>query len=219
MSRKRPRTFFGSSTPRSGGALVSNVLSAHKDILITTDFVHCFRHIYEKYSPISKTSNQFKLVNEMCLRLKYRQRVNVNPKEILSYFENINNYRDVVDALSNFILSKNPNKKIIGESSNGEWRNIDLFLKLDKNYKSYQVIRDPRAAMTSWKNITFSEKGSKLIIDLVLPIPCQPLKSIIAIKLFNFLEEANKTDSQTVPSLHSPSPSKTKVLKFSLSIL
>ena len=157
MSRKMPFTFFGSSTPRSGGALVSNVLSVHKDILITTDFVHFFRHIYEKYSPISKTSNQFKLVNEMCLRLKYRQRVNVNPKEILSYFENVNNYRDVVDALSNFILSKNPNKKIIGESSNGEWRNIDLFLKLDKDYKSYQVIRDPRAAMTSWKNITFSE--------------------------------------------------------------
>ena len=67
-------------------ALVSNVLSAHKDILITTDFVHFFRHIYEKYSPISKISNQFKLINEMCLRLKYRQRVNVNPKEILSYF-------------------------------------------------------------------------------------------------------------------------------------
>ena len=157
MSKKESPIFFGSSTPRSGAALVSNILSVHKDILITKDFIHFFRHIYEKYSPISKTSNQFKLVNEMSVRLKYRQKVNMNPKEILSYFKDVNNYRDVVNALSNFILSKNPNKKIVGESANGEWRNIDLFLKLDTNYKSYQVIRDPRAVMASWKNITFSE--------------------------------------------------------------
>lgn len=157
MSKKEFPIFFGSSTPRSGGALVSNILSVHKDILITKDFIHFFRHVYEKYSPISKTSNQFKLVNEMCLRLKYRQRMDINPKEILSYFKDVNNYRDVVRALSNFILSKNLKKKIIGESANGEWRNIDLFLKLDNNYKSYQVIRDPRAVMASWKKITFSE--------------------------------------------------------------
>ena len=87
MIKKESPVFFGSTTPRSGGSLVSNILSVHKDILITNDFIHFFRHIYEKYSPISKISNQFKLVHEMCLRLKYRQKMNINPKEILSWFQ------------------------------------------------------------------------------------------------------------------------------------
>ena len=31
---------FGSNTPRSGGTLISNLLSMHKDVLITKDLLH-----------------------------------------------------------------------------------------------------------------------------------------------------------------------------------
>jgi len=34
---------FGTATSRTGGAMLSNILSVHKDILVTTDFVHFFR--------------------------------------------------------------------------------------------------------------------------------------------------------------------------------
>ena len=147
---------FGTGTPRSGGTLVSNILSVHKDVIITTDLLHFFRHIYKKYSPISKLSNQYKLVHEMCARIKYRQRINFSPEEILSYFKKVESYNDVIISISNFFLSKNKKKKIIGEYSNGEWRNIKDFLELDRSYNSFQVIRDPRAVLTSWKKITYT---------------------------------------------------------------
>lgn len=153
---------FGTSTPRSGGTLVSNILSVHKDILMTKDFIHFFRHIYKKYSPIDNRANQFRLVHEMCIRMKYRKNINLSPDEILSFFKGIKNYYDVISALSNFILTKNKNKKIIGETANGEWRNINNFLELNKNSKAFQVIRDPRAVLASWKKLTFA-KGYKYL--------------------------------------------------------
>ena len=45
---------FGTATSRTGGAMLSNLLSIHKDVLVTTDFLHFFRFIYNKYSPISE---------------------------------------------------------------------------------------------------------------------------------------------------------------------
>ena len=49
---------------------------AHKDIIITKDLIHFFRHIYEKYSPITNKANQYKLVYEMCLRIRIRKKLN-----------------------------------------------------------------------------------------------------------------------------------------------
>ena len=156
------KILFGTATSRTGGAMLSNILSVHKDILITTDLLHFFRFIYNKYSPIDKFSNQHKLVHEMCLRIKYRRKINLSPKEILSYFKNINNYNDVINALSNFILSKNENKKIFGELANTEWRNIKNFLGFNNNYKAFQIIRDPRAVLSAYKKLTY-QKGFKYL--------------------------------------------------------
>ena len=39
------RIIFGSGTSRTGASLLSGMLSVHKDILITTDFLHFFRFI------------------------------------------------------------------------------------------------------------------------------------------------------------------------------
>lgn len=153
---------FGTSTPRSGSALTANILSAHKNVIITKDLIHFFRHIFKKYSPINKKSNQYRLIYEMCLRIKIRQKISLNPKILFKKFERVKNYSDVLTVISEYILSKNKGKNLIGESANGEWRQIENFLSLNSNFKSYQVIRDPRAVLMSWKNLTFS-KGYKYL--------------------------------------------------------
>jgi len=159
---KKEQFIFGTSTSRSGGTLVSNILSAHKDILITKDFIHFFRHIYNKYNSINESFNQTKLVQEMCLRLKYRNKIILPSKKILRYFKNIKNYSDILNAINNFLLDENPKKKVIGETANTEWRNIKNLLNLNENYKAFQVIRDPRAILSSWKKLTYS-KGFKYL--------------------------------------------------------
>jgi hypothetical protein len=156
------KIIFGSGTSRTGASLLTSMLSVHKDILITTDFLHFFRFIYDKYSPINLASNQYKLAHEMCLRIKYRQQIDLSPKELMSYFKEVKNYNGIILAISNFILDKNKSKKIIGEFANTEWRNIETFLGFDDNYKAFQIIRDPRAVLSAFKKITYS-KGFKYL--------------------------------------------------------
>ena len=87
MSKK---IIFGSSTPRSGGSLVTNILSLHPEVIITKDFIHFFRYIYKKYNPLTK-KNLYKLVYEFCLRIKYRNKIIISPKEILNNINLTNN--------------------------------------------------------------------------------------------------------------------------------
>ena len=161
---KKEILLFGSSTPRSGGSLVSNILSVHKDIIITQDLIHFFRHIYKKYLPLHTAQNKFLLVEEMCLRIKTRNNIILNSKQILKNIKNVKNYAQLVKKIFSYILEKNNKKKIIGETANGEWRNIGVFLNLDNNNKCYQVIRDPRAILVSWKKISFSKNYDYLNI-------------------------------------------------------
>ena len=154
---KTKQFIFGTSTSRSGSALTSNILSAHKDILITKDFIHFFRYIYNKYNPVNDPSNQSRLVQEMCLRIKYRNNIILSPNKILKYFKSIKNYSDILNAINSFLLDENPGKKIIGESANTEWRSIENLLNLNENYKAFQVIRDPRAILSSFKQLTYSK--------------------------------------------------------------
>ena len=59
-------------------------------------------------------------------------------------------------------MKKKVNKSHYGEFANSEWRNIGSFLNLDKRFKAFQLIRDPRAVLVSFKKITF-EKNLKYI--------------------------------------------------------
>ena len=63
MKKNQIRKFknlYGSGTVRSGGSLICNLLSTHKDVIILVDILHFFRQIYKKYEPISKKSNLYK---------------------------------------------------------------------------------------------------------------------------------------------------------------
>ena len=154
---------FGSNTPRSGGTLISNLLSMHPDVLITKDLLHFFRYIYKKYDPLN-LKNLTLLVNELVIRVKYRNDIILDPKKILEYLpynKKIYHHADVIKMLYDYVAFVN-NKKVIGEIANFEWFNIKNFLDLDENFKAFQVIRDPRAIVASFKNITYEKNHNYL---------------------------------------------------------
>jgi hypothetical protein len=145
---------FGTGTSRSGSSLVSNLLSTNKKVIMTNDLIHFFRYIYNRYNPIDNTSKQLLLIKELCLRLKYRNRISLSYQKIFNHFKSINSYSGVLSSLNSFLLEENPGKEIIGESANTEWVNIENLLEMNNNYKAYQVIRDPRAVLSSFKKLT-----------------------------------------------------------------
>lgn len=160
MTLKREIVLFGSGTPRTGGSLVSNLLSTRNDFLMTTDLLHFFRFIYKKYSPLN-LKNKKLLVSELCLRLKYRFKINLKIEILYNKIRYAKNYVEIFFFIISE-LKKKVNKSHYGEFANSEWRNIGSFLNLDKRFKAFQLIRDPRAVLVSFKKITF-EKNLKYI--------------------------------------------------------
>ena len=150
---------------RTGGSLVCNLLSVHREIIILRNvFFHFFRHIYKEYDPISNKGNLYKLSGELSTRLKFRTNIIIDKN---LFFNNLlkrkpKNYSDLYDCLIKTYLSKIPGKRIIGEYANGEWRKIGIFLNFDKKNIAFHILRDPRAMLSSWKKRTFS-KGYKYL--------------------------------------------------------
>lgn len=155
MKNKNFNIIFGTGTPRAGGSLVSNLLSARKDFVITTDMIHFFRFIFKKYYPLTYLNKNI-LIEEFCLRIKFRFKIILNKKKLLKNVDKCKNYDDIFMLIFNEIkfLTKKNN---VGEYANSEWRNISTFLKMNKSFKAFQVLRDPRASLVSFKNITFEK--------------------------------------------------------------
>ncbi len=149
---------------RTGGSLVANLLSTHKDFIMLTDIVHFFRYIYKKYDPINVEKNVFNLCRDLSLRLKYRDNIKLNAEKLYKdcLSSKAKSYSKIYKVIFNNFLKKNRNKKIISEYANFEWHNIDNFLKFNKKNVAIHVIRDPRAVLSSWKSITFA-KGFKYL--------------------------------------------------------
>lgn len=155
---------FCTGTMRTGGSLVTNLLSTHRDFIVLTDIVHFFRYIYKRYDPIQKNKNIFKVCRDLVLRLKYRDNIKISSEKL--YKECLKSepktYAKIYEIIFSHFLKKIKNKKIIAEYANFEWHNIDTFLKFNKKNVAIHVIRDPRAVLSSWKKITFS-KGYKYL--------------------------------------------------------
>ena len=56
------KIIFGSSTPRSGGTLMTNIISLHPKVLITKDIIHFFRYMFKKYHNVSKKKKLLKII-------------------------------------------------------------------------------------------------------------------------------------------------------------
>ncbi len=123
--------------------------------------------MYKKYNFISKKKNYSKLFYEFCLRVRYRNKIELSPEVLINKFKKLKkkNYNGILKSISEYFLDLNVNKKIIGENANSEWHNIKDFLLLDKSYRAFQVIRDPRAVLMSWKALTY-EPGYRYLVIL-----------------------------------------------------
>ena len=161
---KKINNLYCAGTMRTGGSLLSNLLSVHKDLIIITDIVHFFRYVYKKYDPIDQNYKLYELSAELSLRLKFRDNLKIDKKIFYKKFlENkVKTYGEIYFSIFEVLLKNIPNKKFIGEYANGEWKSIGDFLSFHKKNVAIHVIRDPRAMLSSWKKITFS-KGNKYI--------------------------------------------------------
>ena len=113
---------YCTGTMRTGGSLVSNLLSIHKDLIIITDIIHFFRYIYKKYDPIDQNHNLYRLSAELSLRLKLRDDLKIDKKIFYKKFinNNVKTYGEVYSSIFEVLQKKIPKKKFIGEYANGE---------------------------------------------------------------------------------------------------
>ena len=154
MTSKIPRIYV-SAAMRSGSTLVSNILNAHKDILILENF-HFQRFIYKGGEKLTKNLIKFR-IKEMALRLGLRYNYNVNSDYVIKRLLKKNlTYKNMYDELINDQKKIN-NLNIVGEDSALNWRFIEKFNKFYKNAKVIHLIRDPRSIFASWKKATYQK--------------------------------------------------------------
>lgn len=153
-------------TMRTGGTLLINSLSLSKKIVIFNERLNYFRFIFEKYKKINK-KNLLQIIEELSLRLKYRQSIRINKRAILKNLKNKElNHSNLFDAIQMYFLKKyNVKKSIWGEYANLTWNYIPNFLELFNDGKVVIIVRDPRAILSSFKKITFLKK--KLYLNAI----------------------------------------------------
>lgn len=144
-------------TARSGGKLISNIFSLNPHCFSLSDYIYYFRHIHKKYKNLNN-KNLLLLSGDFCLRSKYRNEINLDHKKLFNYLKlkNIKKYCDLYTHLFNYLnLTFKVKSKVNIEGTVNEWRDIDKYLQLNKNFTAIQYIRDPRAILSSFKKITF----------------------------------------------------------------
>jgi hypothetical protein len=154
MEKNSPRIMV-SAAMRSGSTLVSNILNAHRDLLIFENF-HFQRFIYQDGKKLTKNLLKFK-VYEMRDRLNLRYNYKINADKVINnVIKKGINYKNLYDELINdqAVINK---VKIVGEDSALNWRFLDQFCKFYSNAKIIHLIRDPRSIFASWKKATYQK--------------------------------------------------------------
>ena len=150
---------FLTGTSRSGGKLISNIFSLNPYCFSLSEYIYYFRHIFKKYNNL-KYKDLFILSRDFCLRSKYRSEIILDHRKLFNYLDSkkIKNYSNLYTHLFDYLNLIFKVKPIINvEGIANEWRNIDKYLKLNKNFQAIHYIRDPRAVLSSFKKITFAK--------------------------------------------------------------
>ena len=149
---------------RSGGSLTSQIFSLNGKVQMFMETFYFFRHIFKQFKNLQKLSTRYQIANEMSLRVKYRKNLNIDPNLILYNLikDNVKDYSNLYHSLGNSFLQNFGNKQIFGEYTNGEWRKIETFLNFNKHNIAFQIVRDPRAIISSSKKILFTKNFSYL---------------------------------------------------------
>ena len=99
--------------------------------------------MYNKYNPINRKANLYRLSAELSLRLRLRDDIKISELAFYNKLceDKVSNYSQVYSSIFKIILSKLPEKKMIGEYANAEWKSIGKFLEFNKNNVAIHVIR------------------------------------------------------------------------------
>lgn len=142
-------------TFRSGTTLVSQVLNSHSKLAITYDSVNFLRFSYQKYDPITNPSNFRKLLVEIEQRITKRWGLAFDINKVLNNCSKGGiTYATIYDALMNELLLSDQSAIHWGEKTTLVWTKIPDFLEMFPMGVTIHVIRDPRAVLASWKNMT-----------------------------------------------------------------
>ncbi len=169
---KKINTVFITSSYRSGGALFTKMLNVNDSIRVSSGTINFFRYYFKKYTPIKKKKNYKRLINNFCIRSKYRFGINLNSTDLIAEFENNSlNYSNIYKLLCSKIF-KNKKIGITGEHAGNEWRNIKNYFKIFPKGKVIILLRDPRDIICSFKKTTIAKKNDYLIsifnyVDLI----------------------------------------------------
>ena len=68
---------LGTGTLRSGGTLVSNILSISKKNHVFSEMIYYSRHMYKRYRSINQNSTLNKYCSDFALRLKYKNNIKI----------------------------------------------------------------------------------------------------------------------------------------------
>jgi hypothetical protein len=145
---------FTVGTMRTGGSLVSNMLSVHSQIMIFPVVVHFFRFIYHQYDPLTP-ENVERLLHHLRIRLKYRMNITIQPDLI---FEAIMkrgiSYAVCYDETMKYLVNIT-DKQIWGEYVTLQWRDVPAFLKMFQDGKVIHIYRDLRGILKSFGKLSF----------------------------------------------------------------
>ena len=146
---------FITGTWRSGTTLLSRMFNNHPDIDVSYDTVHFLRFSFNKYNPISNADNAFQLIKNTSDRLKKRYQFDLEVREVLQSLEGQElTYSSIYDAIMRSLYLYKSKKTGWGEKTNLAWTMIPSFFEMYPQGKVLQIIRDPRAVLSSWKKFT-----------------------------------------------------------------
>ena len=97
---------FISGTMRTGGSLLTNMLSAHSSILVLFERVHFFRFIYKKYDPLNEKKLALLLLH-LSIRLRYRFNLEVDVDKLFNVIVNKEiSYTTIYDELLKYFMER-----------------------------------------------------------------------------------------------------------------
>jgi hypothetical protein len=130
------------------------MMNNHDDISVTYDLVHFLRFSYNKYNPIDRESSVYSLVKDIADRIYDRYQILLDVNKVINDINGVYDYAVIYNSIMSDLLLKEGDKNIWGEKTNVAWRNIPDFFDMYPTGRVINIIRDPRAVLSSWKQFT-----------------------------------------------------------------
>jgi len=143
---------------RSGTTLISRILNNHSKLWVTYDLVHFMRFSYERYNPVQLQENAETLVKEIHARILKRWNVALDVKSVISVLNASTEitYRTVYETIMESLALQHKGGALgWGEKTNVCWGKIPDFLKMFPEGKVIHILRDPRAVMCSYREMSY----------------------------------------------------------------